>query len=96
MPCFMTEFMDTGKDREFTEEQLYFIGGALMEAGSDTTRVSLHELLAAAALWPDWVERARTELDAICGANAERLPQMADLKGCSVIKGAVKESIRWK
>ncbi|OQV03387.1 hypothetical protein CLAIMM_08436 [Cladophialophora immunda] len=62
-PCFMTEFFDAGKDMEFSDEEVYFISGTLMEAGSDTTRVSLHEILAGAALYPDWIERARMEID---------------------------------
>jgi len=92
----MTEFFKLEKEKEFSEEELYFIAGALMEAGSDTTRVSLHQLVAAAALWPDWVHRARKELDKICGANADRLPDMRDMNDCPIIRGAVKESIRWK
>jgi len=95
-PCFLSEFFDRGKDKDFTEEEIYFIGGTLMEAGSDTTRTSLHIALAGAALWPDWVVRAREELDEVCGANAERLPEFADMNKLRVIKGAVKESLRWK
>jgi len=95
-PCFMTEFFDQGKDKDFTEEQICFIGGTLMEGGSDTTRTSLHDALAAAALWPDWVSRARKQLDEVCGANAERLPEFADMNELPIIKGAVKESLRWK
>ncbi|KIX08808.1 uncharacterized protein Z518_03465 [Rhinocladiella mackenziei CBS 650.93] len=95
-PCFMTELLDAGKDREFSEDELYFIAGALMEAGSDATRVALHEVVAGAALFPDWVERARVELDSVCGANGERLSDFSDIEHCPIIKGAVKESIRWK
>ncbi len=95
-PCFMTEFLDAGKDRGFSDEELCFISGTLMEAGSDTTRISLHEVVAAAALYPDWVERARMQLDRVCGANGERLSVAQDLAQCPVIRGAVKESMRWK
>jgi len=92
----MTEFLDAGKDRGFSDEELCFISGTLMEAGSDTTRISLHEVVAAAALYPDWVERARMQLDRVCGANGERLSVAQDLAQCPVIRGAVKESMRWK
>ena len=67
-----------------------------MEAGTETTRTSLHQVIAAWALWLDWVERARKELDAVCGANAERLPNLSDMYALPIIKGAVKESLRWK
>ncbi|RKK12166.1 hypothetical protein BFJ66_g10945 [Fusarium oxysporum f. sp. cepae] len=95
-PCFMSQFLDLGKDQEFEEDQLLFMGGALMEAGTDTTRLSLDQCVAAAVVWPDWVERARQQLDRICGANAERLPTSQDAPDLPLIKAAVKESVRWK
>lgn len=70
--------------------------GSLMEAGSDTTRTSLNQAVAAAVLWPDWVDRVRKELDKVCGSHAERLPALSDMKDCPVVKGAVKETLRWK
>lgn len=68
----------------------------MMEAGSDTTRMTMNQVIAGAALFPDWVERARKELDAVCGPNAERLPDFADLDSLPLIKAAVKESLRWR
>ncbi|KAI8310664.1 hypothetical protein K4K61_000347 [Colletotrichum sp. SAR11_59] len=93
--CFMTEFLEK-EDSDFTEDEFLFMAGALMEAGTDTTRASLDQCVAAAALWPDWIERARKELDEVCGARAERLPTAQDMPNLPIIKGAVKESVRWK
>lgn len=95
-PCFASELLDSGAKVEFTRDQLLYILGTMMEAGSDTTRMSMNQVIAGAALFPDWVERARKELDAVCGANAERLPNFADLESLPLIKAAVKESLRWK
>jgi cytochrome P450 len=89
----MSEFLDLKQDREFSEDELLYIAGALMEAGTDTTRISLHQTVAGAVLWPDWVERARKQLDEVCGANAERLPTAQDSAALPIIKGAVKESV---
>ena len=75
---------------------MLFLFGSVIEAGSDTTRVSLNQLAAAAALFPDWVERARQELDNVCGANAERLPDALDAPNLPYIKAAAKETVRWK
>ncbi|KAF0320397.1 cytochrome P450 [Colletotrichum asianum] len=94
--CFMTEFLEKEHDSDFTEDEFLFMAGALMEAGTDTTRASLDQCVAAAALWPDWIERARKELDEVCGARAERLPTAQDMPNLPIIKGAVKESVRWK
>ncbi|KAK1846901.1 cytochrome p450 [Colletotrichum chrysophilum] len=94
--CFMTEFLEKEHDSDFTEDEFLFMAGALMEAGTDTTRASLDQCVAAAALWPDWIERARKQLDEVCGAHAERLPTAQDMPNLPIIKGAVKESVRWK
>ncbi|KAJ0381900.1 hypothetical protein COL922a_013638 [Colletotrichum nupharicola] len=92
----MTEFLEKEHDSDFTEDEFLFMAGALMEAGTDTTRASLDQCVAAAALWPDWIERARKQLDKVCGAHAERLPTAQDMPNLPIVKGAVKESVRWK
>lgn len=40
-----------------------FTLGSLIEAGSDTTRMSISQVIAAAATYPDWVGRAKKQLD---------------------------------
>ncbi|RYC79667.1 hypothetical protein BFJ63_vAg17448, partial [Fusarium oxysporum f. sp. narcissi] len=95
-PCFMTEFLDNNNDGQFTMEECCFMAGTLIEAGSDTTRVILMEILAAAVLYPDWVERAQQQLDSVCGSKAERLPEFGDMPELPLIKGIIKEGLRWK
>lgn len=63
-----------GRDKDIDRESMVFMFGSIIEAGSDTTRVSLNQVAAAAALFSDWVQRAREQLDEVCGSNAERLP----------------------
>jgi len=92
----MSEFLADKQDKNFTEEEYLYIAGALIEAGSDTTRTTLHQFVAGSALWPDWIVRGREQLDAVCGSNAERLPTMRDMPQLPLIKAAVKESMRWK
>lgn len=92
----MTQLRSSRKDKDFTEEEVLFMAGTLIEAGTDTTRVSLNQLVAGSALFPDWIERARKELDAVCGSNAERLPTRDDAPALPLIKAAVKETLRWK
>ncbi|KAH7215518.1 cytochrome P450 [Fusarium oxysporum] len=95
-PCFMTEFLDNNSNGEFTTEECYFMAGTLIEAGSDTTRIILMEILAAAVLYPDWVERTQQQLDSVCGSKAERLPVFDDMPQLPLIKGIIKEGLRWK
>ena len=51
--CFITELFDSGLEKELTRSELYFVAGALVEAGSDTTRASLNQVVAAACAHPD-------------------------------------------
>ncbi|WAO91398.1 Hypothetical protein NCS54_00886500 [Fusarium falciforme] len=83
--CFISEFQRLGRDKTLDYVSTVFLAGSLIEAGSDTTRVALNQLLAGAALFPDSVRRARKELDEICGANAERLPVASDVDSLSCL-----------
>ncbi|KAH7074023.1 cytochrome P450 [Paraphoma chrysanthemicola] len=93
--CFASEFLRLGRDKDVSREDMVFLFGSLIEAGSDTTRVSLNQLAAAAALFPNWVARAREDLDKVCGSNAERLPNADDAPNLPYIKAAAKETVRW-
>ncbi|KAF5975645.1 hypothetical protein FBULB1_7283 [Fusarium bulbicola] len=74
---------------------LFFLAGSLIEAGSDTTRVALNQLVAGAALCPDFVQRARQDLDNVCGADVQRLPVASDISSLPYIKAIGKEVLRW-
>jgi cytochrome P450 len=94
--CFAMEFMKISAKENFTETQNLFVLGTLMEAGSDTSRVSIGQIIAGAATYPDWVARARAQLDAVCGVNAERLPGWEDRDKLPYISAVVKEGFRWR
>jgi cytochrome P450 len=93
--CFAVEFLKMTDNQGFDETQKLFTLGTLMEAGSDTSRVSIGQIIAGAATYPDWVIRARKELDAVCG-SAERLPQWEDRDQLPYITAVVKEGFRWR
>lgn len=78
------------------ETQKLFVFGSLMEAGSDTSRVTLGQIIAGAVTYPDWVQRALAQLDSVCGAHAERLPQWEDRDQLPYITAVVKEGFRWR
>lgn len=94
--CFTTNFLQTPEAENMDETQKLFALGSLIEAGSDTSRVTLGQIIAAAAIYPDWVKRARHELDLTCGAKAERLPQWEDRESLPYITAVVKEGFRWR
>jgi cytochrome P450 len=94
--CFATEFIKQTDKLGFNETQKLFVMGTLIEAGSDTSRVSIGQIIAGAATYPDWVIRARKELDSVCGENAERLPGWEDRDKLPYITAVVKEGFRWR
>lgn len=93
--CFGTDFVRTKDYSTMDDTTKLFVFGTLMEAGSDTTRSTLNNLVAAAATDPGWVQRARAQLDAVCG-DAGRLPQWSDKSNLPYMSAVVKESLRWR
>ncbi|KAI8941340.1 hypothetical protein NX059_002565 [Plenodomus lindquistii] len=91
--CFMTEFL---KESPFSRDETAFIAVTLLEAGSDTTRITMVSAIAAAAMYPEWVRRAQEELDEVCGKNAERLPTFDDMERLPYIQAVAKEATRWR
>jgi len=96
--CFAVEFYKETKKSNFDENQKLFVLGSLMEAGSDTSKVSLGQIIAGAATYPDWVVRAREQLDAVCGGGGapNRLPDFSDRDRLPYITAVVKEGFRWR
>ncbi|KAG4284981.1 hypothetical protein FPRO06_06241 [Fusarium proliferatum] len=90
------KFLERNTNGEFTEEESYWMAGTLIEAGSDTTRITLILILAAAVMYPDWVGRTQRQLDSVCGYKAERLPTFDDMAKLPLVKGVIKEGLRWK
>ncbi|RVX70565.1 hypothetical protein B0A52_05216 [Exophiala mesophila] len=72
-----------------------FLATQLVEAGSDTTRLTFNMFALAAATQPDKYLRARTEIDALCG-DAQRLPSFEDEKQLPYVNAFAKELLRWR
>lgn len=93
--CFAVHFLRQTEKSDMDHDQKLFVLGSLLEAGSDTSRMTLSQITAAAVLYPDWVQKARAELDRVCG-DAQRLPGWQDRPQLDYITAAVKESFRWR
>lgn len=91
----MTELL-ASKENHFTRDETAFIAVTLLEAGSDTTRNSMLEAVAGSAMYPEWIPRARAQLDEVCGKNAERLPTFDDIERLPLLVAAAKEAVRWR
>ncbi|RYC84014.1 hypothetical protein BFJ63_vAg13101 [Fusarium oxysporum f. sp. narcissi] len=94
-PCFAIDYMQAKGEINTNDLETIFVFGTLMEAGSDTSRVAISQGIAAAAIYGDWVKRAREELDAVCG-DAERLPELSDRDQLPYLSAVTKEILRWR
>ena len=90
------QFLQSPEARAYGDTQMYFSLGSLMEAGSDTSRMTISQIIAAAATDKRWVQTARAALDKVCGANAERLPAFSDKASLPYITAVTKEGFRWR
>ncbi|PMD44463.1 cytochrome P450 [Hyaloscypha variabilis F] len=97
-PCFGVDLEQGAALKEFTlsETEKLFVFATLLEAGSDTSRNAITQVLAAMATYPAWVTKARAILDEVCGADAERLPSLSDRDRLPYITAAAKEALRWR
>lgn len=97
-PCFAVDVLHGAAKKEFEvdDTEKIYIWTTLIEAGSDTSRVALVQMIAGAACYPEWATKARALLDEVCGANAERLPTLADRPRLPYITAVVKETLRWR
>lgn len=94
-PCFATKFLEDPESEKLGETQRLFALGSLMEAGSDTSRMTLSQIIAAAATDGRWVKDAQQELDRVCG-RAARLPDFSDRTKLPYLSAVVKEGFRWR
>ncbi|KAK5219673.1 hypothetical protein LTR72_008057 [Exophiala xenobiotica] len=97
-PCFAVDVLNGVAEKEFQIDDVekIYTWTTLIEAGSDTSRVAVLQLIAGAACYPEWVKKARAVLDEVCGANAERLPTLADRLSLPYITAVMKETLRWR
>ncbi|KAL1610537.1 hypothetical protein SLS60_002206 [Paraconiothyrium brasiliense] len=94
-PCFASKFIEDPESGKLGETQRLFALGSLMEAGSDTSRMTLSQIVAAAATDRRWVKEAQAELDRVCG-DAARLPEFSDRGKLPYLSAVAKEGFRWR
>lgn len=97
-PCFAVDMIQGESKKEFQMDnaQKIYTWTSLIEAGSDTSRTAILQMIAGAACYPEWARKARTILDAVCGTDATRLPSLNDRAKLPYISAVVKETLRWR
>ncbi|CAF9929816.1 MAG: hypothetical protein HETSPECPRED_007462 [Heterodermia speciosa] len=91
---FMDRVLDGQEKNRLSRNELYFLGGVLMEGGSDTSSSLILAILLAVMAYPDVQRRAQAEIDAVMGE--ERSPQWSDFEKLPYINMIIKESHRWR
>lgn len=91
---FMDKVLDQQKKNELAPNQLRFIGGVLMEGGSDTSSSLILVIIQAMIKYPAIKQKAQAEIDAVVGPD--RSPQWSDLDNLPYINMIVKEGHRWR
>jgi len=92
--CFMDTVLDQQEKIQLPRDQLRFIGGVLMEGGSDTSSSLILAIVQALINNPEVQRKAHTELDQVVGAD--RSPVWSDMVNLPYINMIVKEGHRWR
>lgn len=87
--CFMEKLLDNQEKSQLDEEHIAYLGGILMEAGSDTTSSTIQSFLLGILRNPGALKRAQEDVDRCCGTN--RTPGPEDLENMPYIEACMNE-----
>lgn len=89
--CFMDRLLskEEREKHQLDDEHLAYVGGVMMEAGSDSTSSTLLSFVLAMVTHPDILKKARAEVDAVCGET--RSPTFEDIPNLPYIRACVYE-----
>ena len=77
-------------------DEAMYLATSIVAAGSDNVRMTLNVFIMAAVCNPEMIAKARAGIDSVCGADANRLPDLADMGSLPYISAIVKECLRWR
>ncbi|TKA62575.1 hypothetical protein B0A49_08422 [Cryomyces minteri] len=72
--CSMDKVLDQNEKLNFNHHQLYFLGGVMMEGGSDTSSSIIIAVIHAMTKWREVQKKAQQEIDAVVGDDRSPLP----------------------
>jgi cytochrome P450 len=91
---FMDKVLEQNEKLGFNRHQLYFLGGVMMEGGSDTSSAIIIATIHAMTKWPEVLAKAQREIDSVIGED--RTPVWEDYEKLPYIAAIVKEAMRWR
>ncbi|KAE8448861.1 hypothetical protein EG329_008863 [Mollisiaceae sp. DMI_Dod_QoI] len=90
----MDRVLDQNEKLKFNRHQLYFLGGVMMEGGSDTSSSIIIAFIHAMTRWPEVMRKAQAEIDKVVGED--RTPRWEDYEKLPYVAATVKEAMRWR
>ena len=95
-PSFVADVLLQDSRFSDNEDEAMYLATSIVAAGSDNVRMTMNAFVMAALCNPEVIQRARNEIDDVCGRNAERLPCLNDTSRLPYISAIVKEGLRWR
>lgn len=87
--CFMERLIKSQAKNGLDDEHITYLGGVIMEGGSDTTSSTLLSFLLAMLQNPAALKGAQEDVDRVCGT--QRSPNMDDLDNLPYIEACMHE-----
>ncbi|KAI5918414.1 cytochrome P450 [Camillea tinctor] len=91
-PCVCVDLVKLQKEEQTSDDLAAYLGGSLLQAGSETTASVLVGFIQAMVIFPEVARAAQEELDRVCG---DRMPDLNDVPDLPYIRACAKESLRW-
>lgn len=95
-PSFVADVLLQDSKFSDNDEEAMYLATSIVAAGSDNVRMTMNVFAMAALCYPEVIQRARDEIEQICGRNAERLPCLEDMERLPYISAIIKEGLRWR
>ncbi|KIW66672.1 hypothetical protein PV04_05981 [Phialophora macrospora] len=93
-PCFMQKLLAKEDKNALTYDQLLYVGGTFLEAGSESSSMNLHLFVLAMISHPRVFKKAQQEVDEVCGTltapSAKHIDQMP------YMHAIMTEIFRWR
>ncbi|KAL0954810.1 hypothetical protein HGRIS_003756 [Hohenbuehelia grisea] len=92
--CFMEEVIQRQVEFGLRRDLVGYLGGVLIEGGSDTTSSFLQSLILALFAFPAVQEKAREEIDRVIGDH--RMPELKDFSNLPYVRAILQETHRFR
>ncbi|KIA75329.1 hypothetical protein HK57_00208 [Aspergillus ustus] len=92
---------ETASEGRFTEQEITWLTGGMLDAGVDSSVVTFQTILLALATHPAVQRKAQAEIDAVFASStgsttSDSLPEIIDLERLPFLHACITEAIRWR